>query len=116
MEKELIKKDTFMFYCSELSIDTVEELGEEIIVVNPMKEHVIAAYRQIMQYLIPFAIILDKDDAVTFIISNSGDKDLSEIIYFVNSLSGNRIKWNASKWSLSEYFPNIKGYRGGRRG
>ncbi len=111
MEKELIKKDTFMFYCPELSLDTFEELGEEILIINPMKEDVLLAYRLIRQYLIPFATILDKDGEVAFIIANSGDKDLSEIIRLANRINEDGTKWTISEMSLSEYFLCIKGYR-----
>ena len=111
MEKEMIKKDAFMFFCPEMSMETFKELGEEVLIINPMKEDVIEAYRLIRQYLIPFATILDKNDEVTFIIINSGDKDISEIIEFANKILRDKIKWNISKRLLSEYFQNIKGYR-----
>lgn len=111
MEKELVKIGSFMFYCSELSLDTFKELGEEILIINPNKEDVTEAYRLIRQYLIPFATILDKDDEVAFVIVNSGDKDIAEITEFANRLNEDKTKWSISEKYLSEYYPGIKGYR-----
>ena len=111
MEKEMIKKDAFIFLCPELSMDTFKKLGEEILIINPMKADVIEAYRMIRQYLIPFVTILDKNDEVAFIILNPGDKDISEIIEFANKIRRDKIKWSTSRMLMSEYFPSIKGYR-----